>query len=373
MRHRPSVLCAGGLAIVSAVFLAALFPSAARAATIFGLVDTGELYASSDGGAHWSLRSALPARDAVALAAGIASTQLFLATQSGSFYRSDDAGMSWSAVGAVPATDVAAMVTRFGNILLISTSGSVFRSTDEGVTFNAVGAIPSSELVGATWWAAHFAVTRSGEVYRSTDGGTTWSAVGDIGGAEAVGLAVHAGRLYVLTSAGDVARSTDATGTSWTFVSTLSQSGMSALVRVGGELMASTEFGEMAASADGESWTWRGAIGEPFLRALGSDDPTTTGVAPEGNRWFSFAAPWPNPARSYVTLLFDLESEARTTVEVFDPSGRLVDRPIAGEQIAAGRVSRVWRPAKLTPGRYFLRAQAGDRSQIRSFVWLGPG
>lgn len=370
MRH--PALCAGALAIVSGVLLAALSPSAAGAATIFGLVDTGELYASGDGGAHWSLRSALPARDAVALAAGIASTQLFLSTQSGSFYRSDDAGMSWSAVGAVPAADVAAMVTRFGSILLVSASGSVFRSTDEGVTFNAVGAIPSSDLVGATWWGAHFAVTRSGEVYRSSDGGTTWSAVGDIGGGEAVGLAVHAGRLYVLTSAGDVARS-DATGTTWTFASTLSQSGMSALVRNGGELMVSTEFGEVAASADGESWTWRGAIGEPFLRTLGSDDPTTTGVAPEGHRWFSFAAPWPNPARNHVTLLFDLESEARTTVDVFDPSGRLVERPIAGEQIPAGRVTRIWRPTKLSPGRYFLRAQAGNRSQIRSFVWLGPG
>jgi photosystem II stability/assembly factor-like uncharacterized protein len=64
--------------------------------THFGLVDTGELFASTDAGANWTLRSTLRVRDAVALSAGASSTELFLASETGSIYRSDDAGMSWT-------------------------------------------------------------------------------------------------------------------------------------------------------------------------------------------------------------------------------------------------------------------------------------
>jgi len=64
---------------------AALFAcaSAVRAGTLFGLINTGELYVSTNQGANWSIRSALPVRDAVALAAGSSSSQLYLASQSG--------------------------------------------------------------------------------------------------------------------------------------------------------------------------------------------------------------------------------------------------------------------------------------------------
>src|SRR5262245_65748057 len=99
-------LAAPTMALVA--FLAALSTRAAGADTLFGLIDTGELYASVDGGAHWSFRSALPARDAVALAAGTTSAELFLATESGFVHCSVDAGMTWTAVGSVPASDVAA-------------------------------------------------------------------------------------------------------------------------------------------------------------------------------------------------------------------------------------------------------------------------
>lgn len=362
-----------GLLVVAALLsLAALLPGAARADTIFGLVDTGELYASGDGGASWTIRSTLPSHDAIALAAGASTTQLFLATESGAFYRSADAGMSWSAVGSVPASDIATMVSRLGTILLIARSGAVYSSDDDGATFTAVGSIPASDVVGSTWWGSHYAVTGAGAVYRSDDGGASWSAVGAVEGVRVVGMVALGGRLYALTSTGDVAKDDDGTGASWNFVASLSQSGMSALARRGVELLASTTSGETAASPDGSSWNWRGAIGQLSVRALGTDDPTTTDVPPgRDGHLFRFAPPWPNPARTHLALSFDLESAAMTTVDVFDTDGRLVARPIAGERIPAGRVTRIWRPTRLAPGRYYLSARVGRRNEIRSFVWLG--
>src|SRR5262245_32112742 len=78
----------------------------APAATLFGLIDTGELFSSVDNGITWSPLSALPVRDAVALAARLSSSDLFLVSRSGSVYRSQDAGANWAAVGAIAAGDL---------------------------------------------------------------------------------------------------------------------------------------------------------------------------------------------------------------------------------------------------------------------------
>ena len=120
-------------AVLCAAVLVCL-PGAAHALTLFGLLDTGELYASADGGVNWAIRSTLPVRDAVALVAGATSSELLMASERGSFYRSTDAGNNWTAVGAIPASDVSALVGFQGRYLLLTASGSVYSSTDAGAT-----------------------------------------------------------------------------------------------------------------------------------------------------------------------------------------------------------------------------------------------
>ena len=107
----------------AALLVIAAFTAPAHAATLFGLVNTGEIYASANGGATWTGRAVLPVRDAIALVAGVTSNDLLLATESGSVYRSTDAGTSWIAVGAVPANDVTALVASNGRSLLVARSG----------------------------------------------------------------------------------------------------------------------------------------------------------------------------------------------------------------------------------------------------------
>src|SRR5262245_10069339 len=89
---------------IPALTLALLTPSA-LAASIFGMVDTGELYQSNNGGASWMIRATIAVHDAVGLAASNTSSNLTIITRSGSVYRSVDGGTSWSAVGAIAASD----------------------------------------------------------------------------------------------------------------------------------------------------------------------------------------------------------------------------------------------------------------------------
>jgi hypothetical protein len=334
-------------------------------------VDTGELYASADGGANWTIRSTLAVTDAVALVAGATSSDLFLASESGSFYHSGDAGVNWTAVGAIPASDVAALVGFQGRYLLFTASGSVYSSADAGANWAGVGAITASDIVSAAHQGgAWFALARTGGVYRSDDDGANWVAVGAITTSEAVELAAFANKRYAISGSGDLYESPDA-GVSFAAVSTLWQVGTTALVASSGELVACLGTGEAAASANATSWTWRGAINQLTVRALATDIPTTTGVGQPGPVALQFRNPWPNPANDEVRLALDLDRAARVTVTLHDVAGREVQRLIDREPLPAGPTLRAWRPAGLAGGVYFLRAAIGDHALTRRMVWLG--
>jgi hypothetical protein len=83
-----------------------------------------------------------------------------------------------------------------------------------------------------------------------------------------------------------------------------------------------------------------------------------------------FVGPRPNPASSEVNLAFELDHSVPVRVTVYDLAGHEVARPIADEWLA-GRVTRAWRPVGLPSGVYYVRANLGDRRQVRRMVWLG--
>jgi len=84
----------------------------------------------------------------------------------------------------------------------------------------------------------------------------------------------------------------------------------------------------------------------------------------------SFLGPRPNPASSEVHLDFALDQAAWVRVTVYDLAGHEVARPIGPEWLS-GRVDRTWRPGTLPGGIYYMRAQIGDRSEVRRLIWLG--
>lgn len=330
--------------------------SLAGAATLFALVDTGELFDSVDDGVSWTVRSTLPVRDAVALVAGASASDLLLATRSGLVYTSDDAGISWTATGAVAASDVVDMVLRFdGGVVLLSEAGTLWESMDGGVSFTALATIAASNHVGLTIGAANdvYALTATGEVYASADGGETWLVQGVIATPHARGIAASGSNLHVLTTTGDIWESDDA-GATWAAVGTLSQVRMRGFVRDGGRLYAAAAEGEVAMSDDAASWTWVGAVNQLNVVALAIDTPATDVTTRAGAR-FAVGVPWPNPAPGRL-VAFPLRLPVTTgvSVEVFDVRGRKVVQR-APQAFEAGPQILWWDTKELSSGIYFVR------------------
>lgn len=357
MNRRDRSLRAGrlpsGRSIVGAVLLLAV-PSlfvglSAHATTLFGLVNTGELFASTDMGVTWSVRATLPIRDGVGIAAGETSSELYLASGSGVLYRSTNAGDTWDAVGSVAAGDVTDLVVRYdGAVLLLTQSGTVYISTDDGASFTAQAALTGSDFASICIPVADslYALTETGEVAQSTDGGVNWVTVGVITVSDAVNLRPLGTTLYMMTGTGDIFRSQDRGG-SWTPVGTLSHVHMAGLTSDDLTLFAATREGEVAVSTDGVSWQWQGSINQLSVTALGTDTPALTRVEEPPYRplAFSLGQNYPNPfsAGTVVTHIpFELLHGGHVELKIYDVAGRLVRDLFEGD-LSADSYSLPWR------------------------------
>jgi hypothetical protein len=353
-------------AVALALSAPAVAPRYAHGSTLFGLLNTGEFYSSTNSGATWSAIGAIPLHDAVGLAAGASTTELYVAGRSGTVYRSTNGGIAWTAVGAVTASDAAGFAVNYdGSVLVLTESGTLYRSTNQGSTFTAIAA-----LTGPNWVSLArgplgrlYALTRTGEVAESQDGGTTWLVVGAVTVSNAVGLRRRGSELYILMETGEVARSLD-NGRTWVTVGAMTMSGMAGLVDVGSTLVAAARTGEVATSANGATWTWVGAINQLSVMALGTDTPQATGV--EGENLspprFVARAPYPNPSvgTGGATFSFTIPQPDFVRLELYNVAGRLVASQEARRYSGPGTYGVHWDPGELAAGTYVLRFVAGS-------------
>jgi photosystem II stability/assembly factor-like uncharacterized protein len=341
----------------------ALIGQPAVSATLFGLVDTGELFVSVDQGSSWAIRSELPVRDAVAIGAGGSSADLFLAVRSGALYRSSDAGLSWEIIGSIPASDVVDLKIRTDlSVWLLTRSGEVYRSTDHGVEFTLAASLPSSDCVSLARTTSDqdlLLMTRTGDVFASSSSGEDWMSRGAIPASNLVSLQALDDALYALAATGEIHRSVDG-GASWTEIGTLSQLGASSLTRDGSSLLASLTTGEVAGSPDGIAWSWRGSMQQLAVAALGVDTPATSsivspasGVAP-----ILLGSPQPNPARvdDGFTVRLRLPTASEVDLRLHDVTGRLVSWK--REHVEGGDSTIHWSPRVPRSGLFLIRAQA---------------
>jgi photosystem II stability/assembly factor-like uncharacterized protein len=355
----------------------ALAAPPAQATTLFGLIDTGELFASSDTGASWQVRSALPVRDAVGLCAGQTSSELFLVSRTGTVYHSTDAGTSWDAVGAVTASDVIGFtLLANGTVLLLTETGSLFESIDDGASFTALAALTASNFVSLTpgpWEGSLYALTATGEVTESLDDGGNWVTKGAMAVSDAVEIQGHAGLLYVITGTGLTYCSSDAAA-SWTPIGTLSQVHVTGMTSDGVQLIATVAEGEVATSYDGTSWIWRGAINQLNVMALATDIPGVIGVGGGPVAYgLSLSTPWPNPkaTEGVATFRFTLPGPERAWLSLYDARGARLARSPAQDFPAVGWHSISWDPGALRPGVYMVRLETGSgRSTSTRWVTL---
>lgn len=356
-----------------AAALLVVYPAARPAigATLLGLVNTGELFRSTDAGVTWTPHAVLPVRDAVALAARLSSSDLFIASHSGSIYRSTDAGGTWIPVGAIAASDVVDLSIRpDGALLALTATGSLYLSTDLGANFAplaSLGASNFASLACTTPAVMHYALTQTGEVYESADGGTSWLAKGLFTAPNAVRLCAIQSVLYALTETGDVYRSTDGAA-SWLPISTLSQIGMQGLARNGQSLVAASREGHVATSIDGIGWAWQGSMNQLTLTALATDEPATTGVNPQAGSGMFLGAPYPNPSRGSASFELWLDRSADVALALHDVSGRRL-AGLGPRRFEAGSHRLSWDPGVTRAGLYFLSLErAGEPAVTRRWV-----
>ncbi|MGH7681610.1 MAG: T9SS type A sorting domain-containing protein, partial [Candidatus Eiseniibacteriota bacterium] len=347
-----------------------LAPIQALAANLFGLLDTGELYRSTNNGATWSAIGAIPVHDAVGLAAGTSASELYLASRSGTIYRTTNGGTDWTAVGAVTASDVAGfLLGPYGDVLALTRTGTLYSSSDQGANFSAITSLTGSDWVSLARGPLGrlYALNETGQVAESQDQGKTWTTAGAITMYGAVAIRRLGAELYVLAKTGEVYRSLNYGG-SWLPVGALSQGSMSALVELGGQLFAATKEGETATSSNGASWSWVGTINQLNVMALGTDTPQVTGVQsdPVPPR-FQVSRPYPNPrvGAGGATFPFVLSKADNVRLELYDVQGRLrAVRPF--ESMSAGAAAIRWDPPGLNPGAYFVRfvSESGATGQV---------
>jgi photosystem II stability/assembly factor-like uncharacterized protein len=352
--HRVSMLvfCLGALVL-------GVMTPPLGATNLFGLIDTGELYRSTDGGAAWTGHATLPVRDAVGLAASATASNLMIVTRSGSVYASFDAGASWSATGTVTASDVASFtILPDAAVLAVTESGTIYKSSDGGVSFSGFATISASNCVSiARGQVGHlYVLARTGEVYRSQDGGASWTPISGVTVSNAVSIRRKVAELFVLTETGEIYRSLNE-GVSWLPVGAITASNMSAMVANGGRVLAAARTGEIYQSTSGITWTLLGAVNQLNVVSLGTDEPLATGVdVEEGSPpRFMVRAPYPNPSSSGDgTFPITLDRPARVRLEIYDAHGRLLAAR-AQAPVGAGPQAIRWAPKGLRAGRYFVR------------------
>jgi len=340
-------------------------PSVGLGATLFGLVDTGELYSSANSGATWTILATLTVSDAVALAAATSTSDLYLATRSGTIYHSANAGTSWSAVGAVTASDAASMtILPSGTILVLTKTGTLYSSTNQGASFTGLAALTGSDWVYLARGPLGrlYALTRTGQVVESQDLGATWTTLSAITTSNAVAIRRRNAELFVMNETGELYRSIDY-GVSWTAVAALTSSSMSALVELGSSLISATREGEVASTLNGTAWHWVGEINQLHVVALGTDTPLGTGVeVEESPPRFVLGAPRPNPSSAASVFSFTLPEAGAARLEAYDARGRLRAARSLGT-LGAGLASVRWEPT-LPTGIYFVRLVTKDRISV---------
>ncbi len=78
---------------------------------------------------------------------------------------------------------------------------------------------------------------------------------------------------------------------------------------------------------------------------------------------------FPNPFNAQVTLQFDLPNPAKTTLRIFDVTGREVELLVNADQ-SAGSHRILWDASRHSSGTYFARFEAGEFSGIQKLILL---
>lgn len=272
---------------------------------------TGGVFRSNDGGAHWVLHHGglSPQQTVTALAVDPQAADIVVAEVAdfgaARFFRSVDGGRSWqqprillpiSGLEAAPGFVLVAAT----HTIYAATFPTAVETTDFGAGWSRVGSGVVAQAITLGAGGVLYAIGEYGGIESSADGGNTWTFAGQPTVAPTLLAAdpLVPGRLFAATVTGDLLRSVDG-GAHWSTV---------------GDGFFGSTITALAVDPQHPAVLWAGTdVGGPFASADG------------GLHWQGFGAgPWPTPVDYQV------------------PVGAVAVRSGAGRDVWVGSGSNAW-------------------------------
>jgi photosystem II stability/assembly factor-like uncharacterized protein len=273
----------------------------------------GVVYKTTDGGASWTTKSAVIAKQLYDVGFGSATAGAVVGNSKLAAYTTDG-GTTWTAAtfNGVPTSkaSVALRGVKFLAATLAIAVGdtTILKSTDAGATWNYVTTSVKSQLQAIDNFNATTAyAVGTKEVWKTTDAGDTWTNIID---------------------------------------STLMTGALKAI----------------AVDKSGNVWV-AGPSGYMYTTA-GATDVSPAGGLPSA---FRLDQNYPNPFNPTTVIGFELPAISNVKVAVFDILGREV-APLLNEQKEAGAHTVTWNANGMASGVYIYRLTAGAFTETRKMV-----
>jgi ligand-binding sensor domain-containing protein len=259
------------------------------------------LYTSSDTGNTWTSHSAGGTGTAISSIA-VYGTNVFLGEVNDGVFKSVNNGVTWSEVGLCCAS-VLSLCSDLNGYVYAGTNTTIYRSSgtfinwtqmNNGLPTNSVRALLKSDSL-------IFAGTYGDGVYVTANNGTTWTQVNyGLTDLHVISLTGNGSKIFAGTDAGGVFLSVD-NGLNWIQVNeSLSYLNIPSLTISGSYVYAGTANGGI----------WKRPLSEFTM-------------IKEENGKSSFAI-YPNPVSNIITVSFDSNIEANTTLNIYNVSGSMV-------------------------------------------------
>lgn len=84
---------------------------------------------------------------------------------------------------------------------------------------------------------------------------------------------------------------------------------------------------------------------------------------------FGLHRAYPNPFNPAVTLSYGVETAGRTTLQVYNLRGQLVETLVSAYQLP-GNYDIIWQPENLGAGVYIMRLQSGNKTNLQKIVFV---
>lgn len=288
---------------------------------------------------------------------------LYLSTNNGATWAVPDSSLRERAIGPFLLSGTTVLAGSDSGAFASTDNGKHWRESDSGIPIDTLSYIGPFTIVSTTIFASvgSFANQHGWGIYASTNNGATWNSIGKSGlpdSATSVGTLAASGTNLFADVEGKIYLSADL-GAKWNAVTSTGFSN-SLFVQ---DLAVDSEY-LYAITQEIGNWDNWGIWRRPLSQI------TSVKNGAQSLPWnFVLAQNYPNPFNPSTVISYQLPSNVRVSLEVFDVLGRLVETLVNTRQ-SAGPHSVVFNAANLPSGVYLYRLEAGTYHDTKTLLLL---